>query len=330
MLILVLMYGIIPLKISEIIGSDFLIGNFVDDKLLLDLIILTFGAIFFLSPMLNKKILLPSLNTYGRLGEKVGYTIYITYLVFLVFLGISLRLLGTDRGELLGILSSTFIQGMGFVLILFYLKFIKSEKRTIIILAIFFCLIDLLFMGKQYFISLITILLFLSDYKSFKIKGGHILLIFGISTLFIFIINYSRGDFSQIDLFSSLMEFRGVISSIQFASSDISIFELNAFRSKVARDCFDIYGYNLAFHPLMYFRSFALHTSINIIFYSLIIYSLFKLMIKTIGAYAILIISLNFIHFLRHGIDLFLIKVFFQFLVILILIIRFDSKKVNN
>ncbi len=124
------------------------------------------------------------------------------------------------------------------------------------------------------------------------------------------------------------MEFRGVISSIQFASSDISIFGLNAFRSKVENDCFDIYGYNLAFHPLMYFRSITAYTSFNIIVYSLILFSLFKLMIKTIGAYAILIISLNFIHFLRHGIDLFLIKVFFQFLVVLILIIRFENN--NN
>lgn len=329
LMFLVLMYGIIPLKISEIIGSDFLIGDFVDSKLSFDLIILTLGAAFFLSPMLKTRISLPNLNAYGRLGEKIGYNIYIMYLIFLIFLGFGLRLLGTERSALLGILSATFIQGMGFILILFYLKFIKSDKRILIMISIFFCIIDILFMGKQYFISLITILIFLADFHSFKIRIIHFLLIFAISILFIFLINFSRGDFSQIDLFSSLMEFRGVISSIQFASHDVSIFGLNAFRAKVESDCFDIYGYNLAFHPLMYFRSITAYTSFNIIVYSLLVYSLFKLMIKTIGAYAILIVSLNFIHFLRHGIDLFLIKFFFQFLIILMFRINFNRKEKN-
>lgn len=326
---LVLMYGIIPLKISEIIGSEFLIGDFVDSNLFPHLIIFSLGSAFFLSPMLKKKITLPSLNSYGKFAEKTGFRIYFLYLFFLIFLGLFLRLKGTDRSALLSILSSTFIQGMGVILILFYLRFIKSHKRIILLVSIMFGLIDILFMGKQYFISLITILIFLADFNSFKFKIIHYFLIFSVSILFMFFISFSRGDFSQIDLFSSLMEFRGVISSIQFASNDVSVFELNSFRAKVESDCFDIYGYNLAFHPLMYFRSITNYTSVAIILYSLFIYSLFKLMIKTIGAYAILIISLNFIHFLRHGIDLFLIKIFFQFLIVLMFIVNFDIKKSN-
>lgn len=333
LMFLVLMYGIIPLKISEVIGSDFLIGDFVDTKLLFDLTVLTLGVAFFLSPMLKKTIILPNINAYGRLGEKIGYNVYIFYLIFLIFLGFVLRLLGTERGALLEILSSTFLQGMGLILILFYLKFIKSNKKTLIIISILFCIIDILFMGKQYFISLITILIFLADFHSFKIRIIHFLLIFSISILFIFLINFSRGDFSQIDLFSTLMEFRGVISSIQFASHDISIFGLTEFRDKVEIDCLHLYGYNLAFHPLMYFRSITNYTLVNILVYSLVVYSLFKLMVKSIGAYAILIVSLNFIHFLRHGIDLFLIKIFFQFLLVLMFRINFnfiETERIEN
>jgi hypothetical protein len=330
LLFLVLMYGLIPLEISQIIGANFLVGDFVDSKLFSDLVLVTLGAAFFLSPMLKKKIEVPTFNAYGRFSEKAGYNIYFSYLIFLIFLGFILRVLGTDRGALLGILSSTFLQGMGVVMVLFYLKFIKSDKRIIVTVSILFCVIDVLFMGKQYFISLVTILIFLADYHSFKIKISHLLLIFGVSVFFIFIINFSRGDFAELDLFSSMMEFRGVISSIQFASKDVSIFGLNAFRAKVESDCFDIYGYNLAFHPLMYFRSISQFTSFNIIIYSTIVFFLLKIMIRTIGAFAILIIALNFIHFLRHGIDLFLIKIIFQFLIVLLFRFRYDlDKKVD-
>lgn len=324
LLILVLMYGIIPLKISEVIGSDFLIGDFVDKNLFSDLMMLTLGSAFFLSPMLKTNIATPSFNVYGKFSEKMGYYIYFFYLIFLVFLGLFLRLMGTERGVLLEILSSTFLQGMGIVMALFYLKFIKSDKKNIITIAVMFCIIDILFMGKQYFISLITVLIFLADYHSYKIKLFHLLIIFGASVLFIFIINFSRGDFSQIDLFSSLMEFRGVISSIQFASPNVSIFDLNDFRAKVARECFDNFGYNLAFHPLMYLRSITAYTSLNIVIYSVLVFSVFKLMVRLLGAYAVLIVALNFIHFLRHGIDLFLIKIVFQSAIVLLFRINFD------
>lgn len=321
------MYGLIPLKISEILGADFLVGDFVDKDLYGDLIFLTISTAFFLSPLLQKTISVPSFNYYGRLLEKTGYNIYFLYLVFLIFLGFVLRLLGTQRGELLGILSDTFIQGMGLIMILFYLKFIKSKKKIIIFVSLLFCIIDILYMGKQYFISLVIILIFLADYNSFKIRIIHLLIILGVSVLFIFVINLSRGDFSEIDLFSSLMEFRGVISSIQFATPNVSIFGLNEFRSEVEKICFDIYGYNLAFHPLMYFRSITQYTALAIAIYSVVVYFMLKLMIRTIGAYAILIIALNFIHFLRHGIDLFFIKILFQYLIVLLFRFKFDLDK---
>jgi len=324
LLLLVMMYGIIPFEISKLIGSDFLIGDFVDPNLYSDLIVLTLGVAFFLSPILKKRIELPSFNIYGRFSENIGYNIYIFYLVFLLFLGFFLRLIGTERGDLLGILSSTFIQGMGIILILFYLKFIKSNKKVIILVSILFCIIDVLFMGKQYFISLVTILIFLADCNSFKIKVLHLMLILVVSVLFVFIINLSRGDFSEIDLFSSLMEFRGVLSSIQFANHDISIFGLSAFRTSVENSSVDTYGYNLAFHPLMFFRSISDSASLGIILYSTFIFFLLKLMIRTIGGYAVLIISLNFIHFLRHGIDLFVIKIIFQYLIVLLFRFKFD------
>lgn len=327
LLLLVMMYGIIPFEISKLIGSDFLIGDFVDPNLYSDLIVLTLGAAFFLSPILKKRIELPSFNIYGRFSENIGYNIYIFYLVFLLFLGFFLRLIGTERGDLLGILSSTFIQGMGIILILFYLKFIKSNKKVIILVSILFCIIDVLFMGKQYFISLVTILIFLADCNSFKIKVLHLMLIFVISVLFVFIINLSRGDFSEIDLFSSLMEFRGVLSSIQFANHDISIFGLSVFRTSVENSSVDTYGYNLAFHPLMFFRSISDSASFSIIVYSTFVFFLLKLMIRTIGGYAVLIIALNFIHFLRHGIDLFLIKIIFQFFIVLLFRIKYDLNK---
>lgn len=322
-----MMYGIIPFEISKIIGSDFLIGDFVDSELYFDLVVLTLGVAFFLSPLLKKRIIVPSFNAYGKFSENAGYNIYITYLIFLFFLGFFLRLIGTERGALLGILSSTFLQGMGIVLILFYLKFIKSSKKIIIAIFVLFCIIDVLFMGKQYFISLVTILIFLADYHSFKVKFLHLGLILVVSVLFVFVINLSRGDFAEIDLFSSLMEFRGVISSIQFAGKDISIFGLNALRAKVENDSINTYGYNLAFHPLMFFRSVTQFTAVGIILYSIFVFVLIKLMIRTIGAYGILVISLNFIHFLRHGIDLFLIKIIFQFLLVLIFRFKFDLDK---
>lgn len=326
LLFLVLMYGLIPLKISEILGSEFLVGDFIDANLFTDLFIMTLSVAFFLSPMLIRNITLPKLNTFGKFAEKTGYQIYLTYLFFLILLGIFLRFTGTERNALLAILSSTFIQGMGIVLILFYLKFIKTNKKIIVLVSILFCTIDILYMGKQYFISLVTILIYLADLNSFKIKFVHLMAIFVVSIFFIFIINFSRGDFTKIDLFSSLMEFRGVLSSIQFEMSNVSIFDLNGFRLKVEKLCYEIYGYNLAFHPLLYFRSITGFTTLNIFVYALIVFSLFRFMIKTIGAYAILIISLNFIHFLRHGIDLFVIKIMVQFLIILIFRFKLDFK----
>ncbi|URM37351.1 hypothetical protein [Flavobacterium anhuiense] len=273
---------------------------------------------------MQKKIELPSFNAYGQFTEKIGYNIYIFYLVFLLFLGVFLRLIGTARGDLLAILSSTFLQGMGIVLILFYLKFIKSNKKVVIMVSVLFCIIDVLFMGKQYFIALVTILIFLTDCYAFKIKLFHLLLILTISILFVFVINLSRGDFSNIDLFSSLMEFRGVFSSIQFANPNISVFDLSAFRSTVESNSIDVYGYNLAFHPLMFFRSISNNATVSIIAYSIFVFFLLKLMIRTIGGYAILIIALNFIHFLRHGIDLFLIKIIFQFFIVFLFRLKFD------
>ena len=63
--------------------------------------------------------------------------------------------------------------------------------------------------------------------------------------------------------------------------------------------------------------------------YSLIVYLLFKYMIKQLGIYAILIFSLNFIHFLRHGIDIFLIKIIFQFLLVFVFRIKIISQQKN-
>lgn len=324
---LVLMYGLIPIILSELLGSNFLIGDIIDNNLVFDLTTLTVCSALFLSPFLQTNIKLPKFNNLGRYLEIFGSNIYIIYLFFLVILGFTLRLVGTDRSSLLIILSSTFIQGMGLVLILFYLKLIKSNLKSILLIAFLFILIDILFMGKQYFISLVTISIFLVDFHKIKFKIIHFILFLFISISFVFIINYTRGDFSEIDFFSSLMEFRGVVSSIQFASHDISFFSLGKFRTSIENTSIDVFGYNLAFHPLLFFRSISSFVFLNIFIYSLIVYLLFKFMIRQLGIYAILIFSLNFIHFLRHGIDIFLIKIIFQFLLVFIFRIKIISQQ---
>jgi hypothetical protein len=326
LLSLVLMYGLIPLYISYFVGSDFLIGDFVDEFLIRDLFVLTLGSAFFLSPMLKNKFLLPKFNSLGKLATNTGFKIYLTYTILLVLLGSYLRFIGTDRANLLDILSLTFVQGMGFILIMFYIKFINSNRFVLSIVSLIFVIIDMLFMGKQYFISLVIILVFLADLREIKIKFLHLILFFTISIFFIFIINLSRGDFSRIDMFSSLMEFRGVLSSIQFAKNGTSFFDLTNFRASVEANSINNFGYNLAFHPLMYFRSLSSNTILVVTFYSFLVFTLFKCMIRIIGSYAVLIFSLNFIHFLRHGIDIFLIKVFFQFLILFIFRLNFNTK----
>lgn len=331
LILLTLMYGIIPYQISEALGSDFLIGDFKDKKLFFDLLIYTIATAFFLSPFFKKNIALPKINPLGKISGKIGYSIYFIYLLFLVFFGIYLRRQGYDREHLLSTLSNTFIQGMGMVMMLFYLKFITSGKRSILFAFLLFCFIDFLFMGKQYFIALVTILIFLADFHQYKVKLLHLVGILAASVLFIFGINFSRGDFTSIDLYSTFMEFRGVLSSIQFYRPDINLLNLNEFRSIIEKECFAIYGYNLAFHPLLYFRSISYeYTTLVTISYAIFVYFTIKIMIRLIGAFAVLIVALNFIHYLRHGIDIFLIKVLAQFLFVLLFRFKFDLKPTVN
>jgi hypothetical protein len=328
LVILTLFYGLIPLQISSIIGTDFLIGEFSDYNLKRDIFIYTFLVSFSLLPLLKKNIIKPRFNGLGKLAQNIGFRIYYLYLIFLVILGLFLRKLGFDRLELLSILSSTFLQGMGLIMSLFYLSIIKKTKTQILIISFLFVMIDIFFMGKQYFIALITLLFFLADYHKIKVTITQIILIFLGGVLFIFLINFSRGDFSQIDFYSTLMEFRAVLSSIQFSKQNISFLELNQFRTIIEEECFSIYGYNLAFHPLLYFRSLYGGFFLNIFLYILFLFILFKFIIRYLGAFGVLIITLNFIHFLRHGIDIFLIKILVQSFMIFVFILKYNDNLV--
>lgn len=322
LVILTLFYGFIPLQISAFIGTDFLIGDVVDANFNRDISTCTLLVIFFLSPILKKNIAKPNLNRLGRFSQKIGYKIYFIYLLFLVLLGFYLRNLGFQRGELLSILSSTFLQGMGLIMSLFYLSLVKKNNKQILIIGVLFVIIDMLFMGKQYFIALITLLVFLADYHAIKVTLLQIASLALAAVLFIFLINFSRGDFLQIDLYSTLMEFRAVLSSIQFAKQNVNFFQLAEFRSIIEDECFSIYGYNLAFHPVLYFRSLYGGFFLNALLYAITLFVLFKLSVRYLGAYGVLIITLNFIHFLRHGIDIFLIKILVQSLMVFVFILK--------
>jgi hypothetical protein len=323
------MYGLIPVGISYWIGADFLIGDFVDAELIKELCWFTGCSAFFLTPLLYRNIVFPSFNFFGRFSEALGFKIYFNYLVILVLLGLSLRLLGFGRSDLLRILSLTFIQGMGIVLLFFYLRFIRIAKMKYLIIAILSIFIDLLFMGKQYFISLVTISVYLFDLYNIKIKVRHIFFSLGISTFFVFVVNFTRGDFDSIDLFSSLMEFRGVVSSIQFNYEGFSYTDFDRLRALVELNSVDTYGYNLAFHPILFFRSIGENTVGIIVAYSLVAYLIVYLAVRLSGVFGVMIIALNFIHFLRHGIDLFIIKVLVQVFIVVVFRLNWDFTKIE-
>jgi hypothetical protein len=328
LLLLVFLYGLIPIGIASILGADFFIGEVYGKDLTIDILIWTIASALFLSPLLKYNIKSPRFNIYGKIFQIIGFRIYFIYLFFLIVLGIYLRFSGFQRGGLLSILSSTFIQGMGVVMLLFYLRLINNKKSTIFFIGLVFILIDILFMGKQYFIALLTLIFYIIDFKSYRISLSQLLLMLSIAILFVYIINFTRGDFLEIDFYSTLMEFRGVISSIQFARPGLGILDLNNFRSMIEKECFDIYGYNLAFHPILYFRSLGDSFLVSLTFFSILSFAFLKLSIRFLGIYGVLIFTLNFIHYLRHGIDIFFIKIIVQSLLVFLFIIKIQKKQI--
>jgi hypothetical protein len=148
-------------------------------------------------------------------------------------------------------------------------------------------------------------------------------------TLFLFVINYSRGDFNTISFYSVLMEFRGVLSSVQFSYFSLEDFDFKLFRQNIEVASIESIGFNLAYHPLLYFRAFG-HVIVSVLLYFFILFIFSLCGLRLIGNYFVLIYQLNFIHFLRHGIDIFLWNIFLYTFILFLLAILMKYANENS
>jgi hypothetical protein len=324
---LTLMYGLFPFILIRIVGSEFLLNEFYYNDFLADLLLFTFLTIVMLIPISHGSLVENLPTRIGKFAMTRLSDIYAVLLLIIFLVGLFFRIQEFGRAEMLEVLGFFFIPGMSLLQIFFYYELSKKAMNVIVFWILLMVAIDLLYYGKQYFIQIAVFLAFLLDKRRITLTTGKFMLTVLGSVLFIYLINISRGDFHELNFFSTFMEFRGVVSSIQYSDFySLDVLNFDSFRRSIEEYSISEIGFNLAFHPLLYFKAMGAFVYLKMTLYALLIYYVLC-SFRSLGTLLVLIVGLNFIHYLRHGIDIFVLNIVSQLLIVWILFnFKLDAK----
>jgi len=332
LVLLLVFYFILPALVSEIIfHNEFYIYSRLQGEA--NILSLFYGVIFiFWVHLLFRKEVSShncrvSIRLVNWMGLRVAYFAMLVYALLVFIYGQKLRVVGASRAELLDGMDDFLFPGMGLLLMLASVFCVaKASRLQFYSIFLAFLLVDMTYNGKIFsFLALVLFFLRL-DYahpsRSTIIKAFGFWGVLGVLMLFfsgLMRMTLAGDDFNSdvvgvAYLFGS--EFLGVQASIGWAMEYFSQGYSNifwAFGSTLQDFYNSSVGHGLATSPAAFFEAnFGSLGPFAAIFGCCIALISFRVGERVLGWVAYLIVAINFQHFLRHGIDVFLGKVIFQ------------------
>lgn len=340
LILLVFVYFIVPVPVSEFIfENDFYIYS--NSQSGANTLSLVYGLIFtiWIYTLFKPAQTRPASRALVRLinwpGLRVAYFGMVVYSVILIRYGQQLRGSGASREALLEGMDEFLLPGMSFLLLgasIFAVS--KASRWQFYALFFIFLLIDMTYNGKIF--SFIALILFFMriDYSSPAIRsiikafalwaalGVSMLLFSGLTRIKLAGDDLSISASGIAYLLGS--EFLGVQASIGWGVDYFSngypqtFWNFGATLEEFYKSSV---GHGLATSPGAFFEAnfgsggpfVAMLACVG----SLI---LFRFSVRSLGWVAYLVVAINFQHFLRHGIDVFLSKVVFQMIFAFLLV----------
>jgi len=329
---LIFLYFVLPVAISEFIFDNtfYIYSSFQSHANAYSLIYgLLFGLfiiiLFKASPSLAYKKVTIRLKKWR--GARFAYYAMVIYSIVLLLYGMKLRLLGSSREDLLSGMDDFLLPGMS-MLLLFASVFAVCNANRAQFYGLFalFLAIDVTFNGKIF--SFLALILFFARIDYIRPSRRAIIQAFtfwfGFGLILLFLSGLTRislaGDDLNVNaagiayLFGS--EFLGVQASIGWGMDYFNHgqpFALWNFGSILQEFYITNVGHGLATSPGAFFQAnFGVGGPFVALLACLIGLVVFRASARWIGFVAYLIIAINFQHFLRHGIDVFLVKILSQ------------------
>ncbi|HEY6529178.1 MAG TPA: hypothetical protein VIZ65_10825 [Cellvibrionaceae bacterium] len=260
-------------------------------------------------------------------GLPIAYFTMLTYGLALLVQGQRIRGTGATREELLDGMDDFLLPGMGLLLLLTSVYCVARATRLQFYgMFLIFLLIDITYNGKIF--SFLALILFFMRLDYFRpptnliikaflfwgLLGLSMLLFSGLMRLSLAGDDLSTDMIGVAYLFGS--EFLGVQASIGWAMEYFAEgypMSFWAFGATLQDFYKSSVGHGLATSPGAFFEAnFGNAGPFLAIFGSAITLMLFQISVRVLGWIVYLIVAINFQHFLRHGIDVFLGKVIFQ------------------
>jgi len=271
----------------------------------------------------------------NKLVEQVGrsrifhwlYIGFYIYLIMLALYGIRLRMSGASREDLLNGVDNFLVPGMSYLLLGASVATVAAKSNWRIVCLMASCvIIDMIFNGKIFTFLAAAIFFFRLDlldisekrrkriWKGVFIVAPTLLLMTGLMRMSL------GGGSLEFDLLSMLYtfasEFLGVQASVGWAVQFFESGQATTF-STYAVDLFNSYfnevGHGLALSPVGYFVGYFGQWGLLWMALTMFALALYVRMANSLISWVVfLIIALNFQHFMRHGVDIFLVKVLSQ------------------
>ncbi|WP_436322952.1 hypothetical protein ACSEYT_01035 [Vibrio cidicii] len=343
---LLFLYSIVPLCLEIFFFSRkfYIFSGVIDyeNVILFYLVtVMVFGCCFYMNHSSRK------IFSFNKISTQLFHVLFVVFLVqlsLLVFFGIKARFLdGVTRDDLLALQHIFLISGSSFIFVgAFVYASLFLSKKHFKLLVFLLILLDVVYMGKKFTFYAVAIWLFRIDFfserdtrKPFLIAG--LLGVFFLAFIFIVRMVFSGGDggndeLFDVGLYALSSEFLGVYSSIGwaeiYAGLSNGIWDVDRDLAKYYQSAI---GHGLAIHPLAYFKFVFNDNAVwAITYYFLLLLLIIRVFSNFIGCFIYLIISVNIMHFTRHGPDIFIKQVFLQsFFLLLIFSFSALNRKVK-
>lgn len=333
-----ILYFILPLVMQYIVGDTFYIYSPYQYKMTGYTLYFFVGVSLLIIGLVNKakKTPLVQVNPLDRRIFKVFYSVNITYLIVIVLKGILFRIQGATREYLLEYISAQLIPGYGYLLLLASLSVIYIKSNKLLYYFILVCVfIDLIYQGKIFSTNAVMVTMFYLDEKNVKISLKRLLFIGIIGLSFLFLIFEIRalasGENPLMSLYSLFSEFMGVDATVGWAYDYHKInlpLKFVNFDAVLQEHYIASTGHGLALSPVAYFVGNFGDSYIYIsTIFLLVIYFFYRFSTRIIGRFALFVFMYDFIHILRHGPNLFLLKSITHILFLILIVLFLTTFK---
>lgn len=272
---------------------------------------------------------------YSRLVDDIAtsrifqlmYGIFFAYLIALALFGLRLRMGGASREELLDGMDNFLLPGLSYLLLSAAVASVAARTNLRLIALVIACVIvDMIFNGKIFSFLAAAMIFFRMDYAGVSRKTSNKVwrIVLLVAPAILFIIGLSRVSLSgaslELDvltlLYTLASEFLGVEASVGWAI-DYHNSGQSAALLEYAASLQDSYirevGHGLALSPVAFFVGLFGEVGVGLLIVSMLLLAWFTRVTRPAFTWIIfLIFALNFQHFMRHGFNVFVVKIVTQ------------------